>query len=152
MAYLNRNRLYEINHRGIDITASSSSYKGKINVIASYDGVVEYAYNDISPQYDNYYGKPGATASWMHDGYGNSIKIRHSYNGKIIYTYYAHLTQDIKVKAGDKVVAGQVIATMGSSGNSTGTHLHFETRVGSSSRAYTNVNDPLNYVSQNSYP
>ena len=152
MAQLNNNRLYKREHKGIDITAKSANYKGKINIIASYDGVVEYAYNDISPKYDNYYGKSGATASWMHDGFGNSIKIRHSYKGQIIYTYYAHLTQDVRVKAGDKVVAGQVIATMGSSGNSTGTHLHFETRVGSSSRVYASKNNPLNYVSPNSYP
>ncbi len=152
LAYLNTGRLYASSHRGVDISAHSGDSKGKINVIASYDGVVEYAYNDIPPKYDNYYGKSGATASWMHDGFGNCIKIRHTYNGKTIYTYYAHLTQNIKVKAGDKVVAGQVIATMGSSGNSTGTHLHFETRVGSGSRDYTSKNNPLNYISPNSYP
>ena len=45
------------------------------------------------------------------------------YNGyKVIY---AHLRRDVKVKVGDTVTRGQQVGTMGSSGSSTGTHLHF---------------------------
>ena len=53
--------------------------------------------------------------------WGNHVTV--SYNGyKVIY---AHLRRDVKVKVGDTVTRGQQVGTMGSSGSSTGTHLHF---------------------------
>lgn len=58
-------------------------------------------------------------------GYGNYIVIAHA--GKMI-TLYGHLSQ-LMVKAGQPVRAGDVIGLEGSSGNSTGPHLHFEVRV-----------------------
>lgn len=57
-------------------------------------------------------------------GYGNYIVVQHN-NGT--QTVYAHLSQNL-VKRGWKVVQGQVIGYMGSTGNSTGNHLHFEIR------------------------
>ena len=75
-------------------------------------------------------------------GVGNYVKIKHS-DGS--YTIYAHLAKDsITVKAGDVVDQGQVIAKMGNSGSSTGTHLHFEIRIGSDS-SESRVN-PLDYI------
>lgn len=60
-------------------------------------------------------------AGW--DGsYGNRIEVEHS-DGTV--TTYSHLSR-IGVGRGDRVSAGQTIAAMGSTGNSTGTHLHFE--------------------------
>lgn len=59
-------------------------------------------------------------------GYGNYIVIQHP-NGT--QTVYAHLSNNL-VKRGWKVVQGQVIGYMGSTGRSTGTHLHFEIRNG----------------------
>lgn len=84
-------------HRGIDI-ARPSNY----NIKASDNGVVTFA-------------------GW--DGtYGNKIVINHN-NGYI--TLYAHLSE-IKVSVGQVVPQGSVIGKMGSTGNSTGIHLHFE--------------------------
>lgn len=56
------------------------------------------------------------------DGYGNMVKIQHD-NG--IVTFYAHCNE-LKVSEGDTVEAGDIIALVGSTGASTGPHLHFE--------------------------
>lgn len=58
-------------------------------------------------------------------GYGNYVIISH---GNGIQTVYAHCT-GLNVKVGEKVSQGQVIATVGSTGRSTGNHLHLEIRV-----------------------
>ena len=59
-------------------------------------------------------------------GYGRAITIRHEFG---IETRYAHLS-DIKVEVGQKVSRGDRIGDMGNSGRSTGTHLHYEIRIG----------------------
>lgn len=78
------------------------------------------------------YGKPvyasagGRVISASYSGgYGKLIQIQHS-NGYV--TYYAHLSA-MNVSAGDTVVQGQQIGRIGSTGNSTGPHLHFELRI-----------------------
>ncbi|MDL2234433.1 M23 family metallopeptidase, partial [Ruminococcaceae bacterium OttesenSCG-928-L11] len=71
-------------------------------------------------------------------GYGNYLIIDH---GGGIQSLYAHC-QDLHVKVGDTVSAGQVIATRGRSGNSTGAQLHFEIRQNGE------VVDPLDYVTE----
>lgn len=84
-------------HRGIDIPAPQYT-----NVLASDDGIVIF--------------------SGLQESYGNVVKIKH-FDGKI--TVYAHNTSNI-VKEGDIVKQGQSIAKVGSTGNSTGNHVHFE--------------------------
>ncbi len=64
-------------------------------------------------------------AGWS-SGYGRLIKIQHEFG---IETRYAHLAK-IRVKVGQRVSRGQRIGDMGNSGRSTGTHLHYEVRVG----------------------
>lgn len=76
-------------------------------------------------------------------GYGNYIIIAHP-NGD--YSLYAHL-QSVheSVYVGASVLQGQLIGYMGSTGYSTGSHLHFEIRVGGNSQ--DNAVDPLTYLS-----
>lgn len=62
-------------------------------------------------------------SGWM-SGYGNLIIISH---GNGIQTYYGHCSK-LYVSKGTKVSAGDTIAAVGSTGNSTGNHLHFEIR------------------------
>jgi murein DD-endopeptidase MepM/ murein hydrolase activator NlpD len=64
-------------------------------------------------------------AGWD-SGYGRLVKIRHEFG---IETRYAHLSA-IKVRVGDRVSRGDRIGDMGNSGRSTGTHLHYEIRIG----------------------
>jgi murein DD-endopeptidase MepM/ murein hydrolase activator NlpD len=86
-------------HAGIDISGKSGT-----PVVAARDGTVTFA------------GRRG--------GYGNLIIIGHADNYE---TYYGHLSA-ILVKVGDAVKRGQKIGLMGSTGKSTGPHLHFEVR------------------------
>lgn len=63
--------------------------------------------------------------------YGGLVVIEHTIDGKIVASAYAHSWPDgIHVQPGDQVRAGQHIADVGSSGRSTGPHLHFEIRDG----------------------
>lgn len=100
------------NHKGIDIGASTGS-----DILAAADGTV--------------------TISTYSSSAGNYIMISH---GGGVSTVYMHCSQRL-VEVGDTVSQGQVIAKVGSTGYSTGPHLHFEIRSGGG-----NV-DPSLYVS-----
>lgn len=93
-------RIRKSNHTGLDISAKSGT---DIKVVAA--GTV------ISAKYEG--------------SYGNLVKIDH---GNGVETWYAH-TSKMYVKAGQKVESGDVIAAVGSTGNSTGPHLHLEIRI-----------------------
>ncbi|MBA2947541.1 transglycosylase family protein [Streptomyces himalayensis] len=83
---------------------------------------------------------PGRVVSAGWGGaYGYQVVIRHA-DGK--YSQYAHLSA-LTVKAGQTVVSGQRIARSGSTGNSTGPHLHFEVRTGP---GFGSDIDPLSYL------
>ena len=107
-------------HRGTDI--SNGTY-GETNIIAAKDGIVVYPLSIDGNDCPDNRTSPGVCSD-----YGNYVKIQHS-DGN--YTVYGHMyANSITVKAGDAVRQGQVIGKMGSSGYSTGPHLHFEIRFG----------------------
>jgi murein DD-endopeptidase MepM/ murein hydrolase activator NlpD len=95
-------------HDGLDLAAPEGS-----PIVAAADGTVVYAGEQR--------------------GYGRIILVAHA--GDLV-TVYAH-NRDNQVRAGDKVVRGQQLATVGRSGNASGPHLHFEVRAGTKPR------DPL---------
>lgn len=98
-------------HAGIDLGAPKGA-----NFVAGEDGVV--------------------ITSRLSSSYGNMVIIDH---GGGITTLYAHGTTRL-VSVGDKVKRGQAVLTVGSTGNSTGNHAHFEVRVNGSAV------DPLPYL------
>lgn len=75
-------------------------------------------------------------AGYNNGGYGNLVIVQHDND---IQTYYAHLNE-IKVDVGEYVSADSIIGTVGSTGYSTGPHLHFELRVGG------NPVNPVSYI------
>ena len=87
-------------HKGIDIAATRGT-----PILATASGTVTFA-------------------GWS-SGYGYLVKIDH---GNGVETYYGHCSK-LYVSAGDTVEAGEQIAAVGSTGNSTGNHLHFEIRL-----------------------
>ncbi len=100
------------NHKGLDIAAPKGT-----PVYAADGGTVTYA-------------------GWM-SGYGYTIRIEHTGTGYT--TFYAH-NSSLTVKVGAHVYKGQQIARVGSTGNSTGNHCHFEIRYNGTPR------NPMNYL------
>ncbi|MCX5126796.1 M23 family metallopeptidase [Streptomyces sp. NBC_00347] len=80
------------------------------------------------------------TAEWQ-GAYGYAVTIQHA-DGR--YTLYAHLSK-ITVQQGDQVAAAQEIGLSGSTGNSTGPHLHFEARTSNNYDAHT---DPVAFLQE----
>ncbi|REB11178.1 peptidase M23 [Sporosarcina sp. BI001-red] len=108
-------------HRGQDIGVPIGT-----TVVSAAEGVVSHA------------GPMG--------GFGNAIMVTHSIDGKIFTSVYAHLSS-IGVSTGQHVGKGQFIGKSGSTGNSTGPHLHFEIHVGNFSASGPSAVNPLRYVS-----
>jgi murein DD-endopeptidase MepM/ murein hydrolase activator NlpD len=81
-------------------------------------------------------------------GYGWLITIYHGdYNGKPFFTRYAHsYPNQVLVKVGQEVKAGQQISSIGNNGNSTGPHLHFEVRIGYGEKPP--AIDPMKFLQQ----
>lgn len=90
---------YSQNHTGIDFLCPVGT-----PILASESGTVVYA-------------------GWKNGGYGYCVFIRHSDHNT---TIYEHLLSTIPVAVGQKVARSQIIGYSGSTGNSTGPHLHFE--------------------------
>lgn len=101
-AYRSISTYFSSYHPGVDLTDPTGT-----PVMAAADGIVTHA-------------------AWSSDGYGMSVVLDH-HNG--LMTRYAHLSTII-VAPGQSVAAGEVIGAVGCTGNCTGSHLHFEVRVG----------------------
>jgi murein DD-endopeptidase MepM/ murein hydrolase activator NlpD len=77
-------------------------------------------------------------------GFGNFVRILHKINGEYYTTTYAHMLDDsVKVKPGQKIEAGTPIGKMGSTGMSTGKHLHWELQKG---KTYAWNEKGLNFI------
>lgn len=75
---------------------------------------------------------PGVvTVAGLNGGWGNTVVIDHGIvDGQHLYTRYAHLYTQPSVAVGQTIAAGQTLGGVGSTGDSTGNHLHFGTYVG----------------------
>lgn len=118
---------YKKFHKGIDI--SDTGIKGK-PILAAADGTV-------------------SIAKYNSGGYGYYVMINHGKSvkdGKYYATLYAHMSKYI-VSVGQKVTAGQVIGYVGTTGASTGYHLHYEVRRGDKSGGdiFYDTTNPMNY-------
>lgn len=107
---------YTYNHGAIDIAGGGIM---GATVVAADGGTVISSYNGCAHNW----GKSGSCGCG--GGYGNYVMIDHG-NGKM--TVYAHLTNAV-VSTGQSVSQGQVLGYVGSTGYSTGPHLHFECRL-----------------------
>ena len=99
---------------GIDIVTTTVQSTGLKPIYAAESGFVDQL------QYWD-----GKTRTGM-QSYGNMVRINHgTYDGGVLHTRYAHMSK-LLVKNGQNVYRGQIIGYMGTTGNSTGQHLHFE--------------------------
>lgn len=110
----------------------------KYNTSNKYHGGTDITAPTGTPVYAAYGGKVDSVKS-LKDSYGKHIIIKCNVDNKTVYMYYCHLNS-FNVEAGDTVATGQQIGTVGSTGNVTGSHLHFEVR--NDSKHYGNLNDP----------
>jgi len=108
-------------HPGIDIASSEGT-----PVMAAADGVVFRAYHSSS--------------------YGNTVMVSHKINGQLFTTVYAHLNS-YHVSAGERVSKGQDIGGMGNTGESFGSHLHFELYDGQwNPPPHNGAVDPMKFI------
>jgi murein DD-endopeptidase MepM/ murein hydrolase activator NlpD len=72
--------------------------------------------------------------------------MSHQINGQTFTTLYAHMRSTPKVSSGQTVSEGQLLGYMGSTGDSTGKHLHFEIHEGSWNPSRSNSVNPRKYL------
>ena len=114
-------------HFGIDLGWNSQFGGPNQPIYAAQDGEV------VATKDNDYSGK-----SW-----GNYVKL---YHGDNIYTLYGHMNHGLCVKKGQKVKMGDLLGYMGTTGVSTGNHLHYEIYDGGASTSYRIDPQPLTYV------
>lgn len=116
-----------------------------------YHGGTDFPVSLNSPVYSTCDGEVVAVTS-LTTSYGKHIKIRAVVNGETVFMRYCHLNS-FAVSVGDKVTSGQLIGYSGSTGNSTGPHLHYEVR--NANDYYGNASspnlNPRNYLPGSGY-
>lgn len=116
-----------------------------------YHSGTDFSVPKDTPVYSTCDGKV-VSVKTLTKSYGKHIKIEAIVNGDTVYIRYCHLNS-FAVSEGDIVKCGQLIGYSGSTGNSTGPHLHYEVR--NENDYYGNVNsptlDPRNYLPGSSY-
>lgn len=118
-------------HNGIDLCWNSKHGGKNQPIYAANEGKV-YSIKDNDK----------TKKSW-----GNYVKIYHGkIDGKKVYTLYAHLKNGLKVKKGQKVKQGELLAYMGNTGRSSGNHLHYEYYKGGASTKYRVDPEKYTYV------
>ncbi len=127
-------------HKGIDI--ASSGIRGK-PIIASASGEVVSTYTACPHNYGKKSSCYNSSGKRCGGGYGNNVVIQHGKSGSYYYqTLYGHM-QSVTVKAGQYVTQGQVIGYVGSTGYSTGWHLHFEIHLSTNGVNFSHTNPEL---------
>lgn len=107
-------------HRGIDIPGGIN---GGQQVVSAFNGVV-------------------VRTEKLTNSYGNFVVVKSVIDNKEIFVYYAHMAS-FQVKVGDQLDPGSQIGIVGSTGKSTGPHLHFEIRLDNN---YDKQINPMNYL------
>lgn len=142
--YNNRSSMYASgSHSGTDIASNGKSIKGA-KIIATKGGIVD----TVNKGCKHNYGK--SRSCGCGGGFGNYVVVKSTFkiDGKkvTLRVIYGHMTS-VKVKVGQYVSSGQLLGTVGSTGYSTGPHLHFEFRLQDSPSAKIKKRlNPLNYV------
>ena len=116
--YLRKGNLWSSGyHKGIDLVCTNRS------IYCTCDGVVK-------------------TVGWDPDGWGRYVRVEETKTKRI--HIFCHMVKDsVKVKVGQKVSRATVLGTMGSTGNSTGAHLHFQIEKSNDNRS---VCDPTEWL------
>ncbi len=119
-----------------DLKQTASGYGMRIDPIyktTKFHAGMDFSANTGTPIYAT--GNGTVVKAGWESAYGNLIKIDHGFG---YVTWYAHLSK-IRVRAGQKVMRGEVIGEVGNTGKSTGPHLHYEVHVKGK------VVNPVNY-------
>ncbi len=142
---------YSAEHKAIDLNPDNKDNPNPDIVASSYGTV----YSSTGCMIEPCIGKSYETNS----GYGNMLIIGYNYDtlpaniqsnipiGAKLFVLYAHLNNPSSLSEGDTVIPGQIIGNVGTTGNSTGVHLHLEIRIERGVKFLPgNYSDPKGYT------
>lgn len=102
-------------HDGLDFDDSSTDQTTLTSVVAAHEGVVTHVYDTCNQSCPG-----GSCCEYL----GNRVEINHKNGYRTVYGHFAH--GSLLVEEGDEVSQGQALGTIGTTGSSTGNHIHFE--------------------------